>query len=206
MKEKISRYIDGEGSEEEMEKLFKENKEAREYFDELKEMKDVLSQMKVNAPPNIERDVLYKMHKKHRRLAYAVTSFAIVFLISVLFLKTEGLNIKNPGESTHIYKTAPEKHLTLPTKAPEENITKAPSSPKGLEVTVSKNKKDKVIEILKQYGTIKKQNENTFAYTLNSEKLPEVLDKLKEVAKVTNVNVKEEKGPVTLTIKIHNSK
>ncbi len=199
MKEKISRYIDGEGDKEEMEKLFKTNEEARKYFNELKEMKDVLSRMKVNAPPNIERDVLYRIRKKRRRLAYVVVSFAVVFLISVLFLKIEGLNIKNPGESTHIYRTAPEKHLMLPT-------TKGPSPQKGFDITVSKNKNDKIIEILKRYGTIKKQNENTFLYTLDSEKLPEVLDKLKEIAKVTNVNVKEEKGPITLIIKIHNNR
>ena len=206
MKEKISRYIDGEGNKEEMEKLFKTNEEARKYFNELKEMKNVLSKMKVNAPPNIERDVLYRIQKKHRRLAYVIVSFAAVFLISALFLKMEGLNIKNPGESTPTYRMTPGKNLTLPTKEPEENVTKAPSSTKGFDITVSKNKKDKIMETLRQYGTIKKQNENTFVYTLDSKELPEVLNKLKETAKVTNINVKEEKGPITLIIKIHNSR
>ncbi len=195
MKEKISRYTDGEGNKEEMEKLFKENKEAKEYFDELKEMKNVLSEMKVNAPPNIEKNVLQKVWKKRKRFAYALISFAAVFLVSLLFLKVEVLNINN---SIPTYRVAPQKNLELH-QAPKESTT--PS--KGFDITVSKDEENKIVEILKQYGIVKKQNGNIFIYTLDVKKLPEVLNKLKETAKVTNINVKGKKGPVTIKVKIN---
>jgi len=205
MKEKISKYIDGEGNKEEIKKLLKENKEAREYYEQLVQMKAVLSEMKVSAPSDIEKNVLGKMQRRHTRVPYIVISFAMVFLVSFLFLKVTNLNFKQPIQAPT---TDNNMRLTQPAeKGAEEkgtNIENVPSySLEGFEVIVEENKKEDVIILLKQYGEIKEEKKNTFTYTLDSEKLPVVLKKLEEIGKVKNINIKEQKGPVTLTVRIN---
>jgi len=87
MKEKISKYIDGEGNKEELEKLLKEDPESKEYFEQLLLMKSTLSEMNVQSP-----DVLNKVlekDKKHKivfRYRFAFASLLAVAIVSVLFL------------------------------------------------------------------------------------------------------------------------
>jgi len=72
----------------------------------------------------------------------------------------------------------------------------------GFEITVEENKEADVIALLVQYGKLEDGGENIFTYTLNSETLPVVLEKLEKSYKISNINMPEEDGTITLTIKI----
>jgi len=101
MKEKISKYIDGEGNKEELEKLLKEDPESKEYFEQLLLMKSTLSEMNVQSP-----DVLNKVlekDKKHKivfRYRFAFASLIAVAIVSVLFLTFYNFKPQEKGVTT----------------------------------------------------------------------------------------------------------
>ncbi len=207
MKEKISKYIDGEGNKEEIKKLLEKDKEAREYYEQLSAMKAVLSDMKVNALPSTEKNVLDKVHRKRFRVPYRAISFAAILLVLFLFLKVPALKYNHyfefpetendmrttaPGEDELPYETGPDKGFS------GESILSYP----GFEIMVEENKKADVVALLAQYGKLEGGGENIFTYTLNSEVLPVILEKLEKLYKISNINIPEKEGAITLTITI----
>jgi len=207
MKEKISKYINGEGNKEEIRKLLKKDKEAREYYEQLVEMKAVLSDMKVNASEGTEENVLKKMHKKRFHVPYRAISFAAILLVLFLFLKVPGLKydyqLESPETDNNVRTTTPIEGELPYESAPEKGfLGESILSYPGFEITVEENKEADVIVLLVQYGKLEDGGENIFTYTLNSETLPVVLEKLEKSYKISNINMPEEDGTITLTIKI----
>lgn len=207
MKEKISRYINGEGNKEEIKKLLKKDKEAREYYEQLIKMKAVLSDMKVNALPGTEENVLKKMHRKRFRVPYRVISFAAILLVLFLFLKVPGLKydyqLESPETDNNVRTTIPSENEFPYEAAPEKGFQgESILSHAGFEIMVEESEKADVIVLLAQYGELKGGEENFFTYTLNSKTLPVVLEKLEKSYKISNINIPEEEGTITLTIKI----
>jgi len=207
MKEKISKYIDGEGNKEEMKKLLEKDKEAREYYEQLSAMKAVLSDMKVNASEDTEENVLKKMHRKRFRVPYRAISFAAILLVLFLFLKVPGLKynhqFNSPETDNNVRTTTPIEGELPYESEPEKGFSgESILSHAGFEITVEESEEADVIALLEQYGELKDDGENLFAYTLNSKTLPVVLEKLEKSYKISNINMPEEAGTITLTIKI----
>ncbi len=207
MKEKISKYIDGEGNKEEIKKLLEKDKEAREYYEQLSEMKAMLSDMKVNALPGTEENVLKKLHRKRFRVPYRVISFAAILLVLFLFLKVPGLKynsqLESPEMDNNVRTTIPGGDELPYESAPEKGFSgESIVSHAGFEITVEESEKADVIALLAQYGELKGGEVNLFTYTLSSKTLPVVLKKLEKSYKISNINIPEEEGTITLTIKI----
>ncbi|MEA3314103.1 MAG: hypothetical protein U9Q18_06985 [Caldisericota bacterium] len=208
MKEKISKYINGEGNKEEIKKLLGKDKEAREYYEQLSEMKAMLSDMKVNALPGIEENVLKKVHRKRFRVPYRAISFAAILLVLFLFLKVPGLKydyqLGSPEIDNNIRTTAPAEDELPYESGPGKGFQgEFILSHAGFEIMVEESEKTDVIALLAQYGKLKSGEENLFVYTIDSETLPVVLEKLEKSYKISNINIPEKEGTITLTVKIN---
>jgi hypothetical protein len=146
MKEKISKYIDGEGNKEELEKLLKEDPESKEYFEQLLLMKSTLGGMNVQSP-----DVLNKVlekDKKHKivfRYRFAFASIFAVAIVSILFFKFYNF-------------TPEERRITVPPqlKAPAQDNSFGITSVATPEINVNIGiREDEILlNTLENYGTV----------------------------------------------------
>ena len=149
MKEKISEYLDGEGNKEELEKLLKDNLEAREYFEQLSRMKATLSEMNVQSP-----DVLNKVierERKHRivfRYRFAFASIFAVTIISILFFRFYNFKPQEKGI------TAPPQ-LRSGEEQPSFSIT---ASKPEVNVSIDVRDDETLLAILEKHGTITGSN------------------------------------------------
>lgn len=144
MKEKISKYIDGEGNKEELEKLLKEDLESKEYFEQLLLMKSTLSEMNVQSP-----DVLNKVlekDKKHKivfRYRFAFASLLAVAIVSVLFLTFYNFKPQEKGITTP--------QLRSDTQNPSFGITAVKSE---INISIGVRDDEILLSILERHGTI----------------------------------------------------
>lgn len=144
MKEKISKYIDGEGNKEELEKLLKEDPESKEYFEQLLLMKSTLSEMNVQSP-----DVLNKVlekDKKHKivfRYRFAFASLFAVAIVSVLFLTFYNFKPQEKGITTP--------QLRSGTQNPSFEITAVKPE---INISIGVRDDEILLSILERHGTI----------------------------------------------------
>jgi len=144
MKEKISKYIDGEGNKEELEKLLKEDPESKEYFEQLLLMKSTLSEMNVQSP-----DVLNKVlekDKKHKivfRYRFAFASLLAVAIVSVLFLTFYNFKPQEKGITTP--------QLRSDTQNPSFGITAVKPE---INISIGVRDDEILLSILDRHGTI----------------------------------------------------
>ncbi|MCX6088117.1 MAG: hypothetical protein NTV78_02950 [Caldiserica bacterium] len=144
MKEKISKYIDGEGNKEELEKLLKEDPESKEYFEQLLLMKSTLSEMNVQSP-----DVLNKVlekDKKHKivfRYRFVFASLFAVAIVSVLFLTFYNFKPQEKGITTP--------QLRSGTQNPSFEITAVKPE---INISIGVRDDEILLSILERHGTI----------------------------------------------------
>jgi hypothetical protein len=214
MKDRISEYIDGEGNREELEKLLKDDPEAKEYFEQLSFMKSTLSEMHVQSP-DIPDKVLQKerSHGSVFRYRFVFASILAVAIVSMIFFSVYDLNLNKRAPSSPPTLTAPNG------QGPTFGITSA-----APELTVSIGIRDDsaLLTVLEQYGQITGDEirgegggdsqikiagpQKVLYYNISANKIPELVEAIKNIqgAEVTiSESLPQESSEIEIIVNIY---
>lgn len=214
MKDKISQYIDGEGNKEELEKLLKEDPEAKEYFEQFSFMKSTLSEMHVQSP-----DILDKILQKERntgsifRYRFVFASILAVAIVSMIFFSVYDLNLNQRAPASPPTLTAPNG------QGPTFGITSATP-----ELTVSIGIRDDsaLLAVFEQYGQITgdeirgegggdnqykmAEPQKVLYYNISINKIPKLVEAIKNIqgAEVSvPENLPQESSEIEMVVNIY---
>lgn len=210
-RKKLEELIEKNASREEAKKLLKDENLLKE-FSEIKEMKEVLSDMSISPPESIAKSVLKKKKAvskiKKRRFSLAFASALVVVFVSLMIargiipfninsstapsfkdtnrLPESGQKTLTPQTPALTSRTQPEIKVTLNKNASEEDVIKAADEYctwEGKDVCVIEREKvNALIEKLKKYGEVQTLGLET-SETRNPEKENKKLEIKIEVMK-----------------------
>lgn len=170
MKEKINEYLDGRIKKEEIEPLL-EDKEYASYYEDLKQMKETLRELRADTPDFVSK--LGFVERRRFIFRNSMVFASVLVLVFGIFLGRDLIirrQLANNGVSvTREFKASPNFNVMLV----EQNLIK---------VQIDKAYEDKLIESLSKVGNLIDINKETSTYTfeMNGSNISDFLNVIKE--------------------------